>query len=199
MLFLHVNSFWQSVPPRHCSFSLDSACFYIYYLKNCNSSFKIKQCECLGTIHIWRPLSIGGSWKLSDFQETPHPHVRNSSIPWPWTSNFKQPPPPFFPSPSPNNQSIKRKHNPRWLLYVIRYFLQIGFHFQYQLIINLVWLSIDFSSFSNFKKLRICFWPFSYSEKTRWGQGWAEASLSTFSWLYILVCAVVKKYHEMFS
>ena len=109
------------------------------------------------------------------------------------------PPPPFFPSPSPNNQSIKRKHNPRWLLYVIRYFLQIGFHFQYQLIINLVWLSIDFSSFSNFKKLRICFWPFSYSEKTRWGQGWAEASLSTFSWLYILVCAVVKKYHEMFS
>ena len=106
---------------------------------------------------------------------------------------------PPFSSPSPNNQSIKRKHNPRWLLYVIRYFLQISFHFQYQLIINLIWLSIDFSSFSNFKKLRISFSPFSYSEKTRWGQGWAEASLSTFSWLYILVCAVVKKYHEMFS
>ena len=25
----------------------------------------------------------------------------------------------------------------------------------------------------------------------------AEASLSAFSWLYILVCAVVQKYHEM--
>ena len=27
----------------------------------------------------------------------------------------------------------------------------------------------------------------------------AEASLSTLSWLYILVCAIVQKYHEMFS
>ena len=44
------------------------------------------------------------------------------------------------PFPSPNdNQSIKRKLNPRWLLYVIRPFLQVGFRFQYQLI-NLVWL-----------------------------------------------------------
>ena len=32
-----------------------------------------------------------------------------------------------------------------------------------------------------------------------WGQSWAEGSPSTFSWLYILVCAVVQKYHEMFS
>ena len=56
--------------------------------------------------------------------------------------------------PSPNNnQSIKRKHNPRMtitknireLLHVIRSFLQVGFRFQYQLI-NLVLLSIDFFS-----------------------------------------------------
>ena len=30
-------------------------------------------------------------------------------------------------------------------------------------------------------------------------QDWAKASPSTFSWLYIVVCAVVKKYREMFS
>ena len=93
-----------------------------------------------------------------------------------------------------------------WLLYIVRSFLQVGFRFQYQLI-NFVWLSFDVFSFSwsqsrpqsNFKKLKTSFLPSSYSEKMHWGQGWAEASLSTFSWLYILVCAVVHKYHEMFS
>ena len=50
-------------------------------------------------------------------------------------------------------------------------FLQVGFRFQYQLI-NLVWLSVDFLHL-------------------------AEASLSCFSWLYALVCAVVQKFHEM--
>ena len=34
-----------------------------------------------------------------------------------------------------------------WLLYIIRSFIQVGFWFQFQLI-NLVWLSIDFSPFS---------------------------------------------------
>ena len=70
------------------------------------------------------------------------------------------------------------------LFYVIRSFLQVGFRFQYQLI-NLVWLSIDFFSFSwsqprpkiNFKKLKA-----SFSSSSRWG----------------LVCAVVEKYHEMY-
>ena len=100
--------------------------------------------------------------------------------------------------------------------YVIRSFLQFGFRFQYQLI-NLVWLSSDFFSFSwsffSFSSV-VEFWPAnlflrailknysfspsSYSVKIRYGQGWAEASLSTFSWLYILVCARVQKYHEMF-
>ena len=99
---------------------------------------------------------------------------------WPWTSN---------------NQSVKRKHNPRM---TITCYL-VSFHFQYQLI-NLVWLSICFFSFiqscpqSNFKKLETSFLPSSYCEKMRWGQDWAEGSLSTFLWLYIIVCAVVQKY-----
>ena len=91
------------------------------------------------------------------------------------------------------------------LLYVIRSFVQVGFRFQYQLI-NLVWLSIVFFSFSwsksrpqsNFRKLKNSFSSSCYSVKMRWGQSWAETSLSTFLWHYILVCAVVQKYHEMF-
>ena len=51
---------------------------------------------------------------------------------------------------------------------------------------------------SYFRKLKNSFSPSSYSVKIRWGQSWAETSLSTFSWHYILVCAVVQKYHEMF-
>ena len=47
-----------------------------------------------------------------------------------------------------------------WLLYVIRSFLQVGFRFQYQLI-NLVWLSFDFFSFS--WSLTICFFVALYS------------------------------------
>ena len=50
---------------------------------------------------------------------------------------------------------------------------------------------------SYFRKLKTSFSPSSYSEKMCWGQGWAEASLSTLLWLYILVRAVVQKYHEM--
>ena len=91
-----------------------------------------------------------------------------------------------------------------WLLHVIRSFLLVGFCSQYQLI-NLVWLSIDFYPFSwsqprprsYFKKLKISFSPSSYSKKICWAQGWVEAPLSAFLWLYILVYAVVQKYHKM--
>ena len=39
MIFLHINSICQTVPPRQgCSFSLDLVCLYIYYVKKCNSS-----------------------------------------------------------------------------------------------------------------------------------------------------------------
>ena len=61
-----------------------------------------------------------------------------------------------------------------WLLYVIRSFLQVGFRFQYQPI-NLVWLSFGFFSFS-----------------------WSLTIISPSSWLYTLVCTVVRKYQEMF-
>ena len=107
---------------------------------------------------------------------------------------------------SPNeNHSIKSKLNPRMTIYVIRSLLQVRFRFQYQ-VITLVWLSIDFFLFSwsqsrpqsNSTKLKFSFSPSSYSEKRRWGQGRAQALLSTFLWLYILVCAVVQIYHEMF-
>ena len=46
-----------------------------------------------------------------------------------------------------------------WLLYVIRPFLQVDFHFQCQLI-NLIWLSFDFLSFS--WSLTICFFVSLY-------------------------------------
>ena len=124
--------------------------------------------------------------------KTPPPFLATSKIlppSWPWTSN---------------NQSVKRKHNPRMTItcYLVS-FLQVGFRFQYQLI-NLLWLSIDFFSFnqscpqSNFKKLKSSFLPSSYSQKMRWGRDWAEGSLSTFLWPYIIVCAVVQKYQKMF-
>ena len=72
-----------------------------------------------------------------------------------WTSNFKQTP------HSPNdNQSIKGKHNPNLTICVIRFFLQFGFCLQYQLI-NLVWLSFDFFSFS--RSPTICFFVALYS------------------------------------
>ena len=75
--------------------------------------------EMLGMIHIWRP------WKLSIFLD-PHSPCQNPP-PLPWTSSFKRTPiPPSPPSPLPfpnDNQSIKKKHNPRMTIYVIRSFL----------------------------------------------------------------------------
>ena len=58
--------------------------------------------------------------------------------------------------------TIQLKENimQRWLLHVIRSFLQVGFRFQYQPI-NLVWLSFDFFSFS--WSLTICFFVALYS------------------------------------
>ena len=56
---------------------------------------------------------------------------------WSWMSNFEQ----TLPN---DNQSIKRKHNPRMTIVCcqVRSFLQVGFCFQYQLT-DLVWLSIN--------------------------------------------------------
>ena len=92
----------------------------------------------------------------------------------------------------------------RWLLYVMRSFLKVGFCFHYQLS-NLVWLFIDFFPFtwskpcsqSYLKKLKTSFLSSSYSEKMCWSRGWAEASLSSFWRLSTLLCAA-QKYHKLF-
>ena len=52
-----------------------------------------------------------------------------------------------FPLSPSDNQSIKRKHNPKMTIYVIRSSLQINFRLHYQHI-NLFCLSFDFFSFS---------------------------------------------------
>ena len=51
---------------------------------------------------------------------------------------------------------------------------------------------------SNFKKSKTSFSPCSYSEKMRWGQGRAEASPSTFSWLYFLCVRLSKNITKCF-
>ena len=81
------------------------------------------------------------SMNIIYFPRPPTPffiYVQNSSTPSSLDVQFQVNPA----SPS-DNQSTKRKHNPRmtFICYqVIRPFLQVGFRFQYQLI-NLAWLS----------------------------------------------------------
>ena len=86
-----------------------------------------------------------------------------------WTFNFKLPfPLPFLKTTNQLKENIVQ----RWLLYVTRSFLHVGFCFQYQLI-NLIWLCFDFFPFS--WSLTICF-----------------------PWLHALVCAVVQKNRKVF-
>ena len=51
--------------------------------------------------------------------------------PSPWTSIFKRTPPPSL----NDNQSIKRKHNPRMTIIFYQVLPQVSFRFQYQIII----------------------------------------------------------------
>ena len=139
--------------------------------------------------------------------KTPHPPCpatsKIPSPPWPWTSNFKQTPLPIILLQVITNQ-LKENIIHGWLLHVVRSFLQVGFCSQYQLF-NLAWLLIGFYPFSwsqpraqsYFKKLKTFFSASSYGEKMCCGQGWAEASLSVFLLLYILLCAVAQKYQKM--
>ena len=133
-------------------------------------------------------------------------YVQNSSTPLTMDAQLQtnSRPPPSLPLQMATSQ-LKGNIIQVLLLYVIRSFLQFGFCFQYQLI-NLVWLSIDFFPFSwsqpcpqsYFLKFKMSFSLSSYSEKMCWGQGWTATLLSAFLWLYILVCAIVQKYHEPF-
>ena len=77
--------------------------------------------------------------------------------------------------PSPNdNQSIKRKRNPSKYGYYVLPGPSFGWTFVFS-INSLILSGFPLTSFHS-----------------------AEASLSAFSWLYTLVCAVVQKYHEMY-
>ena len=85
------------------------------------------------------------SMKIVKFSRPPPPCPCTSKIPppsWPWMSNSKR-----TPLLQMINSQLKGNIIQRWLLYVIRSFFQVGFRFQYKLI-NLVWFSFNFFSFS---------------------------------------------------
>ena len=106
----------------------------------------------IGMIHIWR------TWILSNFHN-PHPSCPSTSKILPPLNLGR--PISNEPSPSLNDsQSVKKNIIQRWLLYVNRSFLKVGFRFQYQLI-NFAWLSFDFFSFS--RSLTIYFFVALYS------------------------------------
>ena len=101
-------------------------------------------------MHIWSPR------KLSNFQEpwTPYPS-KSKLIPPPWRP-ISNDPHPFL---QMITNQLKENIIQRWLLYVTKSFLQVSFHFQYQLI-NLAWLFFDF--FSSCWSLTICFFVALY-------------------------------------
>ena len=119
-------------------------------------------------IHIWRP------WKLSHFQDPPPLCPSTSKILPPISSkillSFHPILPKFFiplgrpisdkpPTLQMITNQLKENINPNLTICVIRFFLQFGFCLQYQLI-NFVWLSFDFFSFS--WGLTICFFVALY-------------------------------------
>ena len=92
------------------------------------------------------------SMKIVQFS-SPSTTMSTTSIslppPWSWTSNYKRNPPIQI-----ITNQLKENIIQGWLLHDIRFFFHVGFGFQYQLI-NLVWFSFDFISFS--WSLTICF------------------------------------------
>ena len=84
------------------------------------------------------------SMKILQFSRLPTPlsiYVQNFSTPCPWRYNTNTLPLQMITS------QLKENMTPGWILYVIMSFFQVSFRFQYQLI-NFVWLSFDFFSFS---------------------------------------------------
>ena len=121
----------------------------------------------LGTIHIWPP------WKLSNFQDPPPPlsiYLQNSFTPLTLDVHFQTQPPP--PPSSNDNQSVKRKHNPR--MTIICYQVLLSGRLSFFSLCSLILHGFPLTSFHL-----------------------PEASLSAFSWLYTLVCAFVQKYHKL--
>ena len=162
----------------------------------------LKSDSYLGTIHIWRP------WELSNFQD-PSPslssYVQYSSIPLTLAVQFETntPLPPLSLSPN-DNQSIKRKHNPRMTMICYQVFPSGRlFFFSINSLTCLAFhwlLSVQLKATSSpelFKNIKNLFFAFLFKRNDVLGQGWAETWLSAFSGLYILACAVVQKYHEI--
>ena len=112
-----------------------------------------------------------------------------------------------LPSSLKDNQSIKRKHKPK-----DDYYMLSGLSFRSTFVLSINSLTLSSFSMISFHLAEANLVPRAIlknwkpyfrlpfiAKKMRWGQGWAEASLSTFLRLYyILFCAVVQKYHEMF-
>ena len=137
------------------------------FLYVCKQTFYLSQVRIRNDKHML-------SMKTVQFSNPPTPLVHPPS--WLWTSNFKRiPPHPHRPLPSsPNgNKSIKRKHNPRITIIYYKVLPSIRSSFVFSMN-SLILHGFPLASFHL-----------------------AEASLSAFSWLYTLVCAVVQKYHEM--
>ena len=110
--------------------------------------------------------------KIDQFSRPPTPplsiYIQNSSNPLALDVQFQTIPP----SSPKDNQSIKKIYNPSMTIMLSGSSCRSAFVFS----INSLILS-DF--------------PLTSFHLTK-------ASLSAFSWLYILVCAVVQKYHKMF-
>ena len=92
-------------------------------------------------------------------------YAQNSSTSLSLNIQFQTLPPPL----QMITNQLKENTIQGWLLYVIRSFIQVGFRCQYKL---LILSGFPLTSFHL-----------------------AKTSLSAFSWLYSLVCAVVQKHH----
>ena len=121
----------------------------------------------LEKIHIWPP------WKLSNFQDPPSPLVHLPpklfhplELGRPFPNETTSPP------SSNDNQSVKRKHNPRTTF--ICYQVLLSGRLSFFSLCSLILHGFPLTSFHLL-----------------------EASLSASSWSYALVCAVVQKYHKL--
>ena len=127
------NSIWFR-NMKCCLFFLQSYGVCLFLVLNC-LIFKTPHPPCPSTFKILPPLDLG-------------------------RSILNEPPTPLSLSLQMITNEFKQNIIQRWLSYVIRYFLQVGFRFQYQLI-NRVWLSFDFFSF--IWNLTVCFSVALYS------------------------------------
>ena len=97
-------------------------------------------------------------------------YLQNSFPPLTLDVHFQTQPPP--PPSSNDNQSVKRKHNPR--MTIICYQVLLSGRLSFFSLCSLILHGFPLTSFHL-----------------------PEASLSAFSWLYTLVCAFVQKYHKL--